>query len=1426
MKRTGEQKFYIKSNNLHLLSILDDNYYMELGVVALSKIDRLINHQVLELSNLIYDDILNTGIGKITDDSSNDADYQLNYLLSLRQKRSSNKFFLTCGTIIYYDNLGNQKYAPVVLIPIEIDYRNGKVISAGSPMTNRLLLKKLSTTFRDTKEEQNRFIDYYSSVILTNIGQIDKYMEALGNETGYNYSPCNYLTVCNVEYYDFTINNDYFNVERSVYEVSSEEVIKDYFKEVRAILPTNMDQKYVILKALHGDSFTVDGRLGSGKTYTILNIIVDAIFKGKKVLYVDQDLDNVWDLEKNLKFLGLDSYIYNLTKSLREIEVPKMNLPFQNNIEFTNDDLDFLNKFENDLDSKEYGFPIRYILETLAVLNNTSHTFLPLKVENIIQKYETMDLYVDLQKVEKAFDVIVNYDQNIWKNLNISHNNFTIKEIEDRANRIYNIHIRLNQEVEEFCDKYSIMFPNNINDLDRLVGNIVSFDYIKPLASWKDVDIRQNALDAVREIQNLSDINYNSINYYETNINKEYKIGTCDSIFKELCGKYYRNVNENSDNIKYLDRLLEKEDLTTLINKLGENQEHLVKYQAELSKSFDNPDFLKEITFTDYKFINALFYFISNNVVYKNWCDLLISDYTTFTKIGQKVETLYGKAYEIHSKYAPYVLPDHQLYFDEINTIISTREVNLQLKKSFNKIKVRQKHISTMELIKDVKEYHGIISEIRPYVVDSNYRGTRKTEVIISSFINFYNFCKELTPKQIVQFYKIVPRNKKESRLNLDSLHQALKNFKEECEQADKLSLYLEELKIIVTGSFGFDKKKELKQVQDYLKKVVKCKKELQDIFINSQKITTNQILELIQIDEQYTDNKHHLEENSNRYQELLGENYKGFDTIISDMVQTLDHFDDFIKRLKENVSVEALFENETLTRLIDNGITLRKLCTEWFNAFRSFSLCFKGGNNIIQMNSFKANNELLTAFSNTTYQIEHILFINEVLKKCKLYGLENLSKLIIKAKPKQEIADSYLYVVVKELYNIIKNEKPHLLDFDSYENVVEKYNQYELDYCARNIEALSRDKEKSLASKLTNIKFDDYNRIVEILSKHTNIFLSDLNIFNSDFDLQLFDLVIIDDGHLSSANKYNRINECKQCIIFGDKSSQSSIVNTLMQRVSESCIVPYHNRYIRMSSRFNNLWANNNRYIYNYDTKISRQMVNSTDHFAIKVVEFFEKNPTHIINVLVGIDATRRKVYEAIVSELEKIYSGDEIIKILCYNIRIIDATTEGARYVNDVMIYFNDFQNLEQNQKELIFKNFVVVSNNVHMYYVGTKIDEQNELMLKNINNTIGKTIAHPKKLEGISIVLLEKLKQKNLKVREGFGYFDLIIDEKNTVAILLIGKVKNEEYSLLDEYNYYYHQYQRNGWIVEPLYMSDLIDNFDNVIDELVELAKNER
>ena len=113
----------------------------------------------------------------------------------------------------------------------------------------------------------------------------------------------------------------------------------------------------------------------------------------------------------------------------------------------------------------------------------------------------------------------------------------------------------------------------------------------------------------------------------------------------------------------------------------------------------------------------------------------------------------------------------------------------------------------------------------------------------------------------------------------------------------------------------------------------------------------------------------------------------------------------------------------------------------------------------------------------------------------------------------------------------------------------------------------------------------------------------------------------------------------------------------------------------------------------------------------------------------------------------------------------------------------------------------------------------------MLKSINNTIGRTEQHSKYLSGISTLLFERLKSTGLSVREGFGYFDIIINEKNIVGVIVIGTANNKPFSLLDEYNYYYHEYQKNGWIVEVLYVGDLVDHFDDTIDELTKISRGD-
>lgn len=1425
MKKTGEQKIYIQANNIHLLNILEDNYYMELGVVNISVIEKLLNNQVLDLSQLIYYEILNSGIGQITNNPSSDIYYQLNYLLSLRQKSSSNKFYLTCGTIAYFDDLGNERYAPVVLIPIEIDYKNGRVTCAGSAVVNRLLIKLLSRLCHENKEEQNKFTDAYLNAPLTSVRLIDKLIQDLGEESNLAYSPSNFLTVCKVEYSDFTINKNFFNVERSMYETESETVIKNYFTKVKSILPTNIDQKYTILKASMGENFAVDGKLGAGKTYTILNIIADFIAKGKKILYVNQDLDNVWDLEKNLRFLDLEHYVVNLTKSLRDINVPKMNLPQFSNTDFKLEDLEIITRFEKGLDEKTNGFSVRYMLETLSILRNSEEMLIPIEIEENLQKYEVDKLYNDLRKVEESILITGKYTDNIWKRLNISHNNITKEEIIDRAINLNKIHFILIEEIKQFCKKYKIILPKNMMDLSRLISHIISFSSIRPLAIWQNQQIRQDAIYALTEIQDMSDNNFSALNYYETNISTDYTPGRAKAILKDLSGKYLKiKYSTSNDDAVYLDRLLSNDTkIQSYIDQIDSTIREITEIEKLINDVFDTKDLSKRIDIGYYNFFVNYANFLSNNFILRSWSNIAIESLKTYKSTCSVVKNAYEKASKIRDTFEKYLINEKDLSYEIIEELLKNKQCNKLIKRSFDSTKLKKDHVNVNDLIINVKDYYATLSTITVHVVDSEYSGNKTIEEQIESYINFYDLVSSLDEPYYELLKKSLIKKSKYVVLDLEHTYSVLKSFKDESEKLDVVAYNLSEYKIGVNGLFGFDKKNDLLSVKEHLRKSLLLKQELTTIFKLNTTINTKILLELIKYDAQYLAAQKTLKDKDYVYRSLLGDNYKGFDTILGVTRQTLEHFDDFVSRLNSDSDIDALFTNDNLDSLIEDGFKLRDHYNEWINMFRTFSLCFKGGKNNLQENNLDIVSNEMKLFNETLEQIEPVLFINETLKKCKSYQLFDLSRIIEQANPGDLIANSYLLSTLTKLYNQTVVKKPYILDFANYENTLEKYLNFEIDYCTQNIIALQKKEERKSKVNIKEIKFTEYDKVISNAPKYTQVFLIDLNIFNSNFSLEPFDLVIIDDGHLSSANKYTRIKECKQCIVFGDKSFRRSIVNTLMQRIDDRSIIQYRNRYIRMSSKFNNLWTNNNRYIFNFDTKIVKQMVNSPAHFAQNVVTFFMKNTSHIINVVVGNEKSRREIYSNIVAELEKMYSNSEIIEILCYNIRIINALDEGSRYVNDVMVYYNDFLDMEVNQKELIFKNFIVVSSGIYIYYVGTKIETQNNEMLKDITLTIGRAHNIAKKSSGISKLLLSRLKEKELVVKEGFGYFDIIVEDKNTIAVMIIGRETSEDYSLLDEYNYYYREYQRNGWIVEIIYVGDLINHFEEAVNDIIRIAK---
>lgn len=1423
MKRTGERNFYIQSSNTHLVNILEDNYYMELGVVSLKTINKLLSRQVIDLSQLIYFEILNSGIGTITKDLASDVNFQLNYLLSLRQKSSSNKFFLTCGMMRYIDELGCERYAPIVLIPIEIDYQNVRIVCSSSPLPNRLLIKKIATLIKETAEEQNRFIDVNMANTFATIGQIDKYCEELAKEANLKFSPSNFLTVCKVEYYDFAISNSFFTPERSVYETTSGDIIHNYFRDIKAILPTNIDQKHVILKVDHGDNFAVDGRLGSGKTYTILNIIADQIQKGKKILYVNQDLDNIWDLEKNLRFLKIDHYAYNLTKNLRDITVPEAELPVFLDKTWTDENMEIIKQFERGLSIKTNGFTHQYIMEKLAIIKNSRLDLIPMEIEISLEKYEVDDIYQSLQKVEECLLKIDHYDTNIWKKLHTSHNNITIDEIKERTNRLYDLQITLKEEVEHYCKKYHLQIPKHIHDLNKLIEHIVSFSAVTPLPIWQIKEIREQAINALKEIQTLSDIHFNLTKYYTSNINSEYEPGRAKLILKELCSDFIKiQTNSDYDDTIFIDRLLASNNrIHVLIDSINTNLEKLENLTKEIFSIFA----IKKFEHFMYGFFEKTETYLDENMLETAWVNAYLEDTKKFKSVGEIVKAKYEAAQKGRKSFEEYLLHDNGLYNEEISGLISSKQFDRLAQKYFDKKVLKNEHINVQIKLEKVREYYQLGTELNAYVKNDAYRGNTTDEFQWASYIKFYDFIGALNAKEEAMFGQLLKHNKNKSLIDLSEYTKVLKNFKAECYQSDSLATQLQNYNIIVNNEYSYEKREGLRNSESYLQKTVVLKEELNKIFNHNTRITYNQLAELIEADKQYLEMIKTINTKEKTYISLLGSNYQKFDTVISNTGQTIEHFAEFIIRIQNGTDIDKLLKNENLDGLVKGAVQLRALCSDWIAALRQFSLCFKGGKSNLQEEGFASCLNIMKDFMLSINQIEPILYINQVRNKVRDHHLLCLDNIIEKAAPNDKLAESYLYESLTRLHNSIIIKRPYMLDFANYENSFSQYETYEIDYCTRNIKELQKMEEKRPKGRLGNIKFNDYDRIVTNMGRNISLFMADLDIFNGKIDLEPFDLVIIDDGHLSSSNKYNRIVECRQVVVFGDKSFQSSIANTLMQRIAESCIVPYHNRYVRMSPLFSNLWSSHNRYVYSFNTQVTKQKINSLAHLAQIVVEFFNKNTRHIINVVVGNENTRRDIYAKIILMLQQYYATSEIIEILCYNIRIINAQNEGSRYVNDAIIYYNDFLEYENNQKELIFKNFVVISNGTYIYYVGHKREQVNQEILKDINRTIGKNIHHLVHPTGIAKLLYDRLKNQNINVSDGFGAFDFIIKEANTVAIMIIGKADDESYSLLDEYGYYYREYQRNGWIVEILYSGELINNFDQTIEEVIKLAKGD-
>ncbi len=1416
------KKYYIQSRNSHLLNILEKDYYIELGVTSVEVLDKILGKEKIELDSLFDLKLLSEGIGKITGDIQNDFYYQLNYLINLRLKNSTCKFFLTTGVVKYFDDDACEKYAPVVLIPFDFDYQKLEIVISGEPLINPLLLKRITQNQDTIKADSKKTTDYYNNLKLNKVSDIDNVLYIIAKELNATVDPANYITIVQIEYPDIILDKDFMSIENSVNQMTEKTIFKRFYNEINAIFPTNTIQKYVLLKANDGDKFAVDGRLGSGKTYTILNMIADFISKDKNILYVNQDADSIFEVEKNLTYLGLNPYTYNLTKNLREIVKPEASI----------DDIDISNVSPTILDdifvlpeifqSRVNGFKITNIFEYLAVLKAKYENIYEIPLETVLESHEAISIYNDLVKIEEALSQIDLYANNIWHKLQVAHNNLTSSEIISRIQTWSHIHDELCEYLRGFTKKYDLRMPANINELYKLITYTYSFSAVRPLPKWKDLEVRQEIVKQLRDIQSLIDTNYNINSYYEKNTNIKYTIGRMKQIVNVLIGKHIQiDTNYNSSDEVYINRLIDfkdnlnilSSDITEVINKLSNTNLELVNIFSFIT--------LDDST---YRFLINLNAYLSNN----KYNALLFDTYYTAQSIFTKHGDLVNKAYVIYSKNKN-ILPK---YFKH-NESLSKEFLDIAMKKK-NSDKSLVHLLNTKLIKKDGLNINDVIHDIRLYYIASKeiienlstiFGNKDFDDEFITQFINFYEYTSNLNLHEKAYFKVLLDKSNKEFNKEkfINKIANILKDFANEEKQIASICKKLENYKIIIPEENIYQKAKNLTIWNEYLKEVNNLKKEIKEIFAEKDVVEYSDLVKIMKIDSQFDKVHKTLHDKDKLYQDTLGVYYHGLDTVIREIGRTIEHYDEFLKMLNNPSKINDIFKEKVFNEYLEDVKTLDKLYATWINRYRTFSVCFKGSQPEALTNSFEQNKKLFKQFIDKSNQIKPIITINELTEGFLEYGLKNLHDGIRSCKYGENVSKHFIYsVLVTDCEEALK-KYPKLNDLEKFLEPVNEYLLYEANYCGNNLKKLILGTENIVANTQSNYSFNDYNSIVKQKIKTKNLFYADLDIFNSNLNLDFFDLVIIDDVHLSSSNKYHRLSECKQVVVFGDHLFQTSVSNALMKRLSDNCKITYQRRYLKASSKFDNQYSYENQYIYSYDNKYEIKMCDTFNDFIDEIFKRFTKNPKRIINILISSEETRRHIYTAIVSSLAKSFNPDEINYILCYNIRILNTLTEGNRYVNDVLVYFDDFKNLEESIKNLVFKNFINAHNDVVFYYIKSKMDQENferKIMIKQI---IGNESKNYETTTGIVPYLKKALLDKGINVLDGFGKFDLVIKEVTPLGIIIPDKEHADFTSFVDDYLYYHNEYEKRGWNVQVVNSYHLYKNFDKVVEKLVKEAK---
>lgn len=1403
------------ANDTHLKNIFVNESYLELGIIDVDVVKRLLNYELINIDQVTYFQVQNRGLGHSNLHDSDLKKYlPFHFFRKLALHNANLQLCISYGLLQYRNSDHREAFMPIILIPIQLFLENGDILvqMVSKPFINPQMYSVIvgqkitaiqSVDFKDIYALDNTlsYIDKLNDVSV----RLDNYLTYV--EVKEKDIILSYKTNTNAKIGFFSLGDKTSHqVDTSI---SYDHVYSANDRNIYTNIVFNKQQRETINRLVDGESLSITGYNGTGKSTILKSFIINNLANNKKTLYVSNLQDSINSMKTFLNDLMLSNYVVDLTESFKKMTSNSIIELYYDPTEDIKPLLvkleeyySYLDNYEKDINDSLYDFRfIDMVKHNYCIDNDLAQKIDDRWVEindfSNIYRHEYENINDILLGIEESFQKIKSFQNSIWKEIPII-NNIT------HVNQVINVVFQLNtglkklREYEITLGDFGVKSILSFSEMKKCIAPMDKMNQTLIPDSWKiNVEMFN---EAKRRFNELKD----EITKYKDTLvetGKKYKnlkeIDIEEEI-KALYGSYYHK--KNLDDIENL--LINKVDIKRTmanayicINDFNNATSDLVKLTSW--NFIEKDEYVKEILVLADLFKNSfvsgkMMNFILNNKVSSYVNDLnsldksiveLQNEITALEKQNPKLKNL-----DFSKGNVEYVNETYRSYDTRIKKL-------KRLSRDYKEICgfSQDKHQVNIDSINKLRDYYESLKQ-------------KKYRKIIADFIltvdeNRYVEMLQLTQTFILSYNKVKGICDSFEKYGITFNQTSIKTY------VDKFTDYV-----------------------NYLNNLFKSNEKMMDVVINNE-------LDYVKPEEYFLIEKDIKEINrqiaalqtNEDYHMLYGTLFKANETDIVDIMESIQMFEEYEDVFVASDKVYNSFKKYDELKTVVNKVV--ELINEIGENLRLYSLIFKDSVSRYYFSNIENNVAYLTKLLDSQEELSIYLSITDGIRVLNEYKLHSIIKFIEENDEITGVAAKFSKVYFNGIITEYLQKHPALINSKMYIETLQKAITLEDVICKQKgikyINEILRNIPVDVKKK--KVKYFNYPDFFETNKNRLRIYLANKNFVSQHYKEMEYDTVIIDDAHMLLTGEFNNIFRNKQVVVCGDYQSNMIVNQSLLSMASIENLVTLRNRYV-MGPR---------KLTMNMTSFAAPHQKNVEENLGVKVIEkgieeylynlYIQDN--HVkVNFFIKDINRMREAYESISRTFyKKNVSTDEIINFLNNNMCICDANVRNYLASDVNIIYLRDYCNEDSRIiANNLFEILMLAKNELVIY-------DAEGLLLKNIDTTfyrmIKKTVLGENIFQEGHISEITKMIENEL-VNYGYGVYysgngvNMLIKKPHSDELisLFILYSNDNSFEVLNAYRDFYNQYVKNGHKIITRTIVDLLqDNKKFVKDICVELEK---